>query len=605
MTSDAQLKKRRRQRLEPRAWIGYLVGYQSSNIYRIWIPSTGKIINTRDVIFNEHQVFDGNWEGFTDELLTTDIEQLAEWTKRNMLPDNNEIPDPEGEDLLETESLEGPDEGGIQEGNVEEAENVRPEEDRQNGPYTDAKFTLLPTPPRSPPSALLAHTIQTRSDEEEIPSAVESPVNSPWQAAFMAGTKAAPMAKSDGNILDKAQIERRLRQGVKMPRRQLPEPPKWHKDLINHQFGSLFKQAEVDHLQSHAEMRSWTEIRKKDPRAAGKQILDCMWVYIYKFNKHGIFEKCKARLVVRGDQQARGQTQETYAATLAGRSFRTLIAIAAKFNLELIQYDVVNAFVHAPIDQDIFMRMPRGYEKKGTILMLNKALYGLRISPLLWQKEFTRTLAELGYQQAPHEPCCYKKNGILIFFYVDDIVVAYRKNRQRQVDELAQQLQEKYKISGGDPIQWFLGMEIHRDRPNRRIWLAQTAYIEKIAKMANKRNLSHKVPMTTEELKPRTDAAKPAEVNSYQRKIGSILFAAISTRPDIAFATSRLARFLTNPSQKHHDAADRVLLYLENTKHLALCFTDTDEFTAASDSSFADNTVDRKSSQAFAMKLFG
>ncbi|KAI7772910.1 hypothetical protein LA080_013430 [Diaporthe eres] len=365
---------------------------------------------------------------------------------------------------------------------------MQPEEDQQNGPYTDAKFTLLPTPPQSPPSALLAHTIQTQSDEEEIPSAVESPVNSPWQAAFIAGTKAAPIAKSDSNILNKAQIKRRLRQG------------------------------------SHAEMRSWTEIRKKDPRATGKQILD----YI-------------------GDQQAQGQTQETYATTLAERSFRTLIAIATKFNLELIQYNVVNAFIHTPINQDIFMRIPRGYEKKGTILMLNKALYELQISPLLWQKEFTRTLAELRYQQAPHEPYYYKKNGILIFFYINDIVVAYQKNRQRQ--------------------------------------LAQTAYIEKIAKMANKRNLSHKVPITTKELKPRTDAAKPTKVNSYQRKI-------------------RLARFLTNPSQKHHDAADRVLLYLENTKHLALYFTDTDEFTAASDSSFTNNTVDQKSSQAFAMKLF-
>jgi hypothetical protein len=41
------------------------------------------------------------------------------------------------------------------------------------------------------------------------------------------------------------------------------------------------------------------------------------------------------------------------------------VRIASKFDLELIQYDVVNAFVHAPFDQDIFMRMPRGYEKKG------------------------------------------------------------------------------------------------------------------------------------------------------------------------------------------------------------------------------------------------
>jgi hypothetical protein len=115
-------------------------------------------------------------------------------------------------------------------------------------------------------------------------------------------------------------------------------------------------------------MKSWTEIRSKSPRATDKQILDCMWVYVYKFDKHSKFQKCKARLVVRGDQQAITQTQETYAATLAGKSFRTQIAIAARFDLELIQYDIVNTSVNAPIGQDIFMRMPPGHRKKGTIL---------------------------------------------------------------------------------------------------------------------------------------------------------------------------------------------------------------------------------------------
>ncbi|RYC76661.1 hypothetical protein BFJ63_vAg20462, partial [Fusarium oxysporum f. sp. narcissi] len=159
-----------------------------------------------------------------------------------------------------------------------------------------------------------------------------------------------------------------------MHRNSLPPPPTKHQDLKHHPFGTLFQEAEESHLQSHKEMRSWTEIRKKDARAVGQQVLGCMWVYVYKFDKHGRFQKCKARLVVRGDQQAKGRLQETYAATLAGRSFRTLIAIAARFDLEMVQYDVVNAFVNAPIDQDIFMHMAPGYKKTATILKLNKAL---------------------------------------------------------------------------------------------------------------------------------------------------------------------------------------------------------------------------------------
>jgi len=60
MTTAAKRKEQRLQRLNPKAWIGYLVGYTSSNIYRIWVPLLNKVIFTRDVIFNEDDVFDGN-----------------------------------------------------------------------------------------------------------------------------------------------------------------------------------------------------------------------------------------------------------------------------------------------------------------------------------------------------------------------------------------------------------------------------------------------------------------------------------------------------------------------------------------------------------------
>jgi hypothetical protein len=62
--------------------------------------------------------------------------------------------------------------------------------------------------------------------------------------------------------------------------------------------------------------------------------------------------------------------------------------------------------------------------------------------------------------------------------------------------------------------------------------------------------------MSSIELGPRTGLATPAEINKYQRKVGSLLFAAVTTRPDIAFATSRLARYMLNPGPAHHAAAD-------------------------------------------------
>jgi hypothetical protein len=81
MTSIAQRKQQRLHKLNPRAFVGYLVGYQSTNIYRIWNPLLGKVISTRDVIFNEEEVFPGSIEGLKDDFLSikrSDIATLLE-----------------------------------------------------------------------------------------------------------------------------------------------------------------------------------------------------------------------------------------------------------------------------------------------------------------------------------------------------------------------------------------------------------------------------------------------------------------------------------------------------------------------------------------------
>jgi CO/xanthine dehydrogenase FAD-binding subunit len=137
------------------------------------------------------------------------------------------------------------------------------------------------------------------------------------------------------------------------------------------------------------------------------------------------------------------------------------------------------------------------------------------------------------------------------------------------------------------------------------IWLSQALYIDKIARLIDKKNLRHGVLITQVKLKPYKGLTTASSINKYQRKAGSILFTAVTTRPDIAFDTSRLARFLSNPSPEHHDAADRVLLYLQSTRTLALQLGGNDNLLVASDALFADNTLNRKSSQAYVIKLLG
>ena len=91
MTKDAQLKKKRLFKLDPRAHIGYLVGYDSTNIYRIWIPHQGKVISTRDVIFDKNILFDRKKEALIDALIRAKDAFIQKVTLPKKLVTNTQI----------------------------------------------------------------------------------------------------------------------------------------------------------------------------------------------------------------------------------------------------------------------------------------------------------------------------------------------------------------------------------------------------------------------------------------------------------------------------------------------------------------------------------
>src|SRR6266480_5351544 len=104
MTPTAKLKRDRLKKLQPRAWIGYLVGYRSSNIYRVWIPGAqNKVISTRDVTFNEDQLFDGNLQTLCDDIREVDPAWLGQ-AINSALSDVDDLPETNAEDLIEPEA---------------------------------------------------------------------------------------------------------------------------------------------------------------------------------------------------------------------------------------------------------------------------------------------------------------------------------------------------------------------------------------------------------------------------------------------------------------------------------------------------------------------
>ena len=179
---------------------------------------------------------------------------------------------------------------------------------------------------------------------------------------------------------------------------------------------------------------------------------------MYKFDEGGYLAKFKARICVRGDLQPVSE-EETRAATLVFKVFRALMAMTAKYGLEAQQLDAINAFCNAMLPTPVYTQMPEGFEIPGMSLELQRALYGLRCSPLLWLQEFSRLLTKLGLTQIPGEPCLFTDHqGIIVFFYVDDIVVLFKKERQEDANDLIKKIGKAYEMRFISELLWFLGV---------------------------------------------------------------------------------------------------------------------------------------------------
>src|SRR3989440_12983679 len=87
MTANTLKKTNRLQRLNPKAWIGYLVGYNSTNVYRIWNPVFNIIILTRDIVFNEHEMFNGSIEALKDDICELNLEELSRLLQELTVPE--------------------------------------------------------------------------------------------------------------------------------------------------------------------------------------------------------------------------------------------------------------------------------------------------------------------------------------------------------------------------------------------------------------------------------------------------------------------------------------------------------------------------------------
>ena len=109
-------------------------------------------------------------------------------------------------------------------------------------------------------------------------------------------------------------------------------------------------------------------------------------------------------------------------------------------------------------------------------------------------------------------------------------MVIYDRKHAAQVDEFQAKLFKRYEMRNLGKLEWFLGIHI------TRLWLCQSSYIDK---------LTAKFKVDTAKRQP----GSPQVIYTYQQRVGSLKFAAVITRPDIAHAASKLSEFLTQVSR--------------------------------------------------------
>jgi hypothetical protein len=197
----------------------------------------------------------------------------------------------------------------------------------------------------------------------------------------------------------------------------------------------------------------------------------------------------------------------------------------------------------------------------------------------------------------------------VVFFYVDDIVTLCRTKDLPKFHQFKEALLNKYEMKELGELSWFLGIRILQDRDQRKIWLCQDSYIDKIARACNLEHVNpSRIPMPTEELQPYNGQASPQEIYAYQWKVGYLIYATAITRPDVARTASKLSEFLQNPSPRHQGVADQAITYLYGTKTLAIEYSglvdNQQVFVCASDAAFADDLATRRSTEGYLFKLF-
>ena len=281
-------------------------------------------------------------------------------------------------------------------------------------------------------------------------------------------------------------------------------------------------------------------------------------------------------------------------------------------DLECHQIDVNNAFTESFLKEQIYMKPPPGVNLlPGQALLIRRSLYGLKQAARDWHEKCVKELIKLGFEQMPSDPCLLRHpvRNIVLLVYVDDISIGARS--LEQVNWFKAEFGRVFKVKDLGEMKKILGIRITRDRRNRLLRMDQTHYLKEVLddlKMEAERHRPTEIPMNGyDTIRPSAPTDERINIKNYQHAIGKVMYAAIHTRPDIAFAVGRLSQFLSDPAKHHGEGLKHLLRYTRSTIDLGLMLggSGSPKIIGYSDSDYASDKSDRISILGYVYMLGG
>ena len=365
------------------------------------------------------------------------------------------------------------------------------------------------------------------------------------------------------------------------------------KEVLLHEFVDDFLDACETELISHDTNKTWELV----PRTSEMNVVGSTWSFDIKRDMNNRILRFKARLCAQGFTQQKGiDYYRKYSHTVPLDVLRLLVAKCAMEGLELTEADYSTAYLNALLDAVVYMKQPpgffaldenghelRGPEGEEMVCKVNKAIYGLVQSGLMWEDEHHTGLKDRGWAQCEGEPCLFKKefDGVTCYLctYVDNLFMGFPPKSKHREEEL-RVINSKYKINDLGTVEYTLGARVHQNIRAHYTTIDQEPYIDDIVAkwggdLPSSRAKSRVIPLTESVYLNISEGENDtSETPQWATKClqlgGKLNYLAVFTRPDISAALSMCMSHVSRATKALYDALLHITSYLQQTKHYQL-----------------------------------